>query len=739
MEAVNSGSVAGAALLLDVQGAVLITDRPGHGYLKEHHVDYLVHLVILEHGRPIDSTAAGREAQQMVKDGASVFVWCSDTTRGCRIASAVPGYLPDEVSALYIKECAPEEWRGRPPLGKLMDRASEQPPRAPSRAARVDADRYSISAQNCAELLLERYPDQLLVVRDEHDSLSDLYVLDEHGVWYRGDNTLLRWMGQVADALRGRAIMLDTHEKTIAPMLARIRRLEEPDTLPKIRKEAVAALGNLLEQGILEPGDVITCYDTDLDADLQYMGCLNGVVDLVAGDLMKRNAARKTLVTLRAPTEFDRAARHPVIDNLFGRMSEDCRRHYLGALGNGLRAIPKRLYAVVCEPDCGKTTHLNLIVNTLGNHYAKVAAPHVIQQRKRNRTSETQLTPGLTAWWQPTRVVLFDEVKETELSPEIVKDLTGGGMLTARELKKNLKTLRATATTFMFSNEETVPKIGSSADKGLRVRYRELRFPHIPDDERDDGEVRDTMTRDQEVRKAFLALLVRAAAENPTPPEDTPEVHQLTAARTVAEGGDLGGFARRIVKDRGSFMALDELWREWCTENGKPVGDKAGGISKRIVGRRLAAFIEDLELPKLYAQNGEKVRGWRDWKLLPVAPQELQFHGLSTGGATVRVTRTMVKFHPEMFIEITKDDSQPRERREKAARWSRFLEDGTGVISRKAAEDFLDGVGDPPDEGTREDTETGNLFDGMDREEVDEEHPPAPLGEYDGADEDHPL
>ena len=399
-------------------------------------------------------------------------------------------------------------------------------------------------------------------------------------------------------------------------MLARIRRLEEPDTLPKIRKEAVAALENLLQRGDLNPEDVTTCLDTDLDSNMLYLGCLNGVIDLRSGKLLNRDEAREALVTLRAPTEFDPKATHRVVDDLFGRMSEDRRRHYLGALGNGLRAIPKRLYAVVCEPDCGKTTHLNLIVNTLGDHYAKVAAPHVIQQRKRSRTSETQLTPGLTAWWLPTRIVLFDEVKESELSPEIVKDLTGGGLLTARKLTQNLKTLRATATTFMFSNEETVPRIGSSADQGLRVRYRELRFPYIPDDERDDGEIRDTMTRDPEVRKAFFALLVRAAAENPTPPDDTPEVRQLTVARTIAEGGELARFSRRIVQDPDSFMALDALWSEWCAENGEPISDKVGGISKRIVARRLAALIEDLPRPKLRANNGSRERGWRGWRLL---------------------------------------------------------------------------------------------------------------------------
>ena len=621
MKDVDSGSAVGDTTLDGIRDSILITDRIGHGYLKEHLVDYLAYVVILDCGQELASVTGGREALQMAKAGAPIFVWCSDTAAGWRVASATPRCLPTDMSALYINECTPEEWHGSPPLKELTNRASEQPPRRPSRK---DVDRYRVSAQNCAELLLKRYPDRLLVVQDEQDALSDLYVLDAYGVWYRGDNTLLRWMGEVADELRRRAIEIDKLDgREHSAMLARIRRLEEPDTLPKIRKEAVAALANLLQRGDLNPEDVTTCLDTDLDSNMQNLGCLNGVIDLTSGKLLKRDKAREALVTLRAPTEFDPKATHRVVDDLFGRMSEDRRRHYLGALGNGLRAIPKRLYAVVCEPDCGKTTHLKLIVNTLGDHYAKVAAPHVIQQRKRSRSSETQLTPGLTAWWLPTRIVVFDEVKETELSPEIVKDLTGGGLLTARRLTKNLKTLPATATTFMFSNEETVPKIGSSADKGLRVRYRELKFPYIPDDERDDGEIRDTMTRDPEVRKAFLTLLVRAAAENPTPPDDTPEVRQLTVARTIAEGGELARFSRRVVPAPGSFIAFKDLWKEWSELNDAPDSDKApGGISKRIIGRRLEAFVEGLPSSILHSRKGDKVRGWLDWRLLTVEEAE---------------------------------------------------------------------------------------------------------------------
>ena len=459
-----------------------------------------------------------------------------------------------------------------------------------------------------------------MVVNNEQDSLSDLYVLDEYGVWYRGDNTLLRWMGEVAAALRERAVVVDQlDDRSLLVMVARIRRLEEPDTLPKIRKEAVAALNNLLASKILKPGEVTTCLDTELDANLQYLGCLNGVIDLYAGKRLSPEEARKALVTIRAPTEFEPDAKHRVIEDLFGRMSEEQRRHYLGALGNALRAVPKRLYAVVCDPDCGKTTHMKLIVNTLGAGYAKVAAPNVIQERKRSRTSDTQLSPGLIAFWIPTRIISFDEIKETRLSPELVKDLTGGGMITARDLKKSLKTKRATATCFLFSNEETVPQIGTSTDEGLRARYRELRFPHIPDGDRDDGEIRDTMTDDPEVRKAFLTLLVCAAAKNPKPPYDTPEVRQLTASRALADAGEMGHFTRRLVRSAGSLLRFGDVWSEWCETNYETTGARSpGGISKKLIGRRLSAFVKGFPTPRLYSVRGFKVRGWRDWKLLTI-------------------------------------------------------------------------------------------------------------------------
>ena len=88
----------------------------------------------------------------------------------------------------------------------------------------------------------------------------------------------------------------------------------------------------------------------------------------------------------------------------------------------------------------------------------RTAAPDVLQ--KRNRSSETQLTPGLRAWHRPTRIVWINEIKETAINERLTKDLTGGGdRLSARGLHEGLVEEDVTATTFATCNPESIPHL----------------------------------------------------------------------------------------------------------------------------------------------------------------------------------------------------------------------------------------------------------------------------------------
>ena len=584
----------------------------------------LVVMPNLEH--PI--TVVDKLALHAARAGKKIRTWCSATDSGRRIALEVARTLNPAMGGGRVLHITVPPDRWQPALHSFEELVETARPTAPvspagGTAPAAEPQPFDTSPAEVTRRIILRFGGELLVVAPPQSNqaspsgqalYSTGYALGDNGIWHADGDTWVRWLIETAEimhqdaalALRGRALLACG---------AAIDRIKRPGMVEQVRPMLRAVLELLRRDG--EPcHDVMECAAEDLNAKQRYLGTKSGVVDLKIGTLFSPDKGRKALVTVLAPTEFDPAARHPIVDDLLGRMSPERRGHFMGALGNALRSNPKRLYAVVCEPDCGKTTYHNLIVNTLGPVYAKVAGVNVIQDRRNAMTSDTQLTPGLTAWWSPTRIILMDEVKETSLSPELVKDLTGGGKLTARGLRQDLQTKPVTATTFMLSNEETVPQLRLD-DPGLRARYRELRLPYIPDDERDDGYIRGEGTQLPEVRAAFLAALVAAAKENPEPPEDTPEVKANTAKRVEQDAGELGRLARRLVRDGEARLAFPDMWVAWCQANSEPTEVRApGGIGKRTIVRRLRAYHTDLPDPTTVRIENRNVRGWRGWRLL---------------------------------------------------------------------------------------------------------------------------
>ena len=74
--------------------------------------------------------------------------------------------------------------------------------------AAVGADDFDVSSLRSAERPLLAHPDRLLVVTDDQNALSDLYVLGDNGVWVEGPkgggkSTLANALGGSARSLRG--------------------------------------------------------------------------------------------------------------------------------------------------------------------------------------------------------------------------------------------------------------------------------------------------------------------------------------------------------------------------------------------------------------------------------------------------------------------------------------------------------------------------------------------------------
>ena len=591
------------------------------------------------------------------------------------------------------------------------------------------AESLEVSPLRLAERILERsdWARRCLLVTDDSGKFVALRTLDPvTGIWRDPEATMLGWLGETGDILESEAYLLASEyrmdPKTVSGMVRAIRTIKTPKQVDTVCHSFAAALDRLRALGLAPL--IRQCRPADMDADLRFLGVLNGVVDLHTARLLTAEEAAPALITIFAPVAYD-PDRYPAAAWFLSHLSAKERDWWLDILGFALRGVAKRLYGCLAPPDAGKTSAINLLRATLGPY---VASPTVGALDAKVRHDASGHTPGMFAWLAPVRITIVDEVKEQELSAPLVKDLTGGGWFTARDTYKQKVTKRATGTTFMFANdvagEQPLPQLRTD-DPGMKARYRELPFPVIPKEQQNPA-MRDEWPYDGERQAQLLTLLVERAVLNPTEPSDIPQVRDATEARIRKDSGELGLFSARFVRDGSAVLEFPEAWAEWCAANNEPATDAGapGGVRKRDFYRRLSAHVGGLGSPTSLRVNGRKVRGWRGWKLRPVAPREIRVGEIIGGEPTTSVELTKAKLHPGRFVEITKDDTQPRDRRKRAARWARFLEDGTGVISRKEAEEFLDVAGAPPDGGTLEDTETGNLFDGMDREEVDEGTPP---------------
>ena len=590
---------------------------------------------------PANPLAADKLMVQWAQAGKPVVTWCSMTDQGRRVAREVASTLnpylqaaanADDAAAARVRHIVkdPRDWQPLvDPFNGLVDGARITVPPAPRRSssggngksAAARDDDYSATSLRNAEKLLLAHPDRLLVVTDSQDALSDLYVLGENGVWQRGDVTLREWMGEMADELKIKAVIHDQLDgRELSAVLQRIRRLAEPETLKPIREQAATALRRLINRGDLQPGDVTTCLNTDLDADLRYLGALNGVVDLHTGKRLPPAEGRLHLVTWQTPVAFDPMVIHKDVDRLFGHLPVELRIWWWAVLGYHLLGSPSRRFYVVEGPKGGgKSTLANALEAVLGPYASRPQDTALEAPR-----ASAGLSPEIEKLTSPRRLALFVELTIIKVSSPQVKRFCGDDAQTLRKPYKDEITARLTATMLLFCNPGSVPHLRLQ-DEAMADRLCVLPYPSIPESDRDPLFTRRVQT-DEGFKRAFLARLVAsAAAQEPgVAPEEPPEVAAATAERVRDDMGELGAFARRLVRDVDATLPFAEVWDAWCqyNEENPTEAQAAGGITKRRLSGALRNFVPRLPVARQFRVDGQRVRGFRGWRLL--SPEEME-------------------------------------------------------------------------------------------------------------------
>ena len=586
------------------------------------------HVVPVTENAAIPDDAIGAVAHVLMDRGAPTYTWCSFDSDGRRLARTLHDALPVQVEHVTLTD--PLDWKGgTPTFNEVLDDAKPgKPPTIARSAPAHTAPRrpytepapFDVSPQEIARRIIQSFGDELLIVAPSQHAkkgeFSTGYALDPAtGIWRSGGDPWARWLRKIAESMTLEAVTSGMPERAMASTLASINRIKRPGMVEDVLKCLRAELDDLREKG--EPcSDVTECRAEELDQSMRYLGSVDGVVDLHTGKLLLPREGREALLTVSTPVRFNPKAKHPAVDRLFAHLGPDAERWWWSALGSAMRTVPKRLYAAVGEPNGGKTTLLNALNWTLGP-YASKGARGVLSAS--NRHSETQLTPGLTDWFMPVRFVLIEEEKRRQtVDAGLVKDLTGGGFLKARGMRENLREGKVGATTIMFANTDSVPRL-SLETEGMRDRYRELPYAKV---QNIDPSMRDITASDPAFHTALLARLVEWAARTPAPPEDIPEVRAATTERIREDLAEIGEFARRLVPGN-DVLVLSDVWASWCEHNGEPVDVKEpGGVSRRRLSTTLRDHVDGLPRVTQIKVNGSPMRGWRGWQLLDEAPEK---------------------------------------------------------------------------------------------------------------------
>lgn len=172
---------------------------------------------------------------------------------------------------------------------------------------------------------------------------------------------------------------------------------------------------------------------TELDADPWLLGVANGTLDLRRGELMF--AKRENYITRTSPVAFDATATCPVfegfIDQIMGRdqaLVQYVQRIFGYSLTGDTSA--QCLFFLYGTGANGKSTLLNVMKSILGADLCRQTPSETIMAR----SNKSGATPEL-ACLRGARAVTTSEVDEgSMISESLVKQMTGGDPIPAREL-----------------------------------------------------------------------------------------------------------------------------------------------------------------------------------------------------------------------------------------------------------------------------------------------------------------
>lgn len=327
-----------------------------------------------------------------------------------------------------------------------------------------------------------------------------------------------------------------------------------------------------------EPG--IAARPEDFDRDPWLLNCQNGILDLKTGELRPHSPG--ALMTKIAGAEYDPGAPCPTWRAFLERIFSDNqsmidflqRAAGYSLTGNTGEQCLFFAYGVGAN---GKSTYNGALQAALGDYAVKTPTDTLMLKYGENTaTNDLARLAG-------ARAVFAAELAEGKrLNESLVKDLTGGDIITARYLHKEFFEFIPVFKLWIYGNHKPVIK---GTDEGIWRRIKLVPFTvTIPEGERDPGmpdKLRDELP-------GILAWLVRGCLEWQRQGLRIPAEVKTATADFRAEQDTLGAFLGDccVINSLASVTA-GELYGEykaWATDNGLEPMSKIT-LSRRLTER----------------------------------------------------------------------------------------------------------------------------------------------------------
>lgn len=340
-----------------------------------------------------------------------------------------------------------------------------------------------------------------------------------------------------------------------------------------IKSQHVNRLKAMLDLARSEPG--IPILPDVLDADPWVLNCLNGTLDLKAGELRPHNQA--DYITKLCPVAFDPNATCPTwkrvileilrTQELTGYIQRLCGYWLTGVTTE--HALPV-LYGIGAN---GKSTFVGAIFDLLGTDYSGKASRDLLTAVKGDKH------PTALAWLHGKRFVAAIETAEgARLDEALVKELTGGDKINARRMREDFWEFQPSHKIALVTNHKPAIK---GTDYAIWRRLRLIPFTVVFPEDKQDKRLGEKLRA--ELPGILNWMLAGCLAWQKNGLADPPEVLTATAEYRSAEdrlGEFLADRCEEFTSNDYRVKATDlyAAFKAWAKAAGEPeISGKAFG------------------------------------------------------------------------------------------------------------------------------------------------------------------